>query len=217
VWLERIWEAPEGRRDWRVPVVEVEDAIRAACLRYRVLEVAADPSRWQRSLEVLDGDGIPVHEFFQAAARMGPATARFYQLVVDGELTHDGGTPLARHVANAILREHSRGARLSKRRRTHRGASMPPSPPSWPSTGPPSSPGIPARHLHLGALHPPRQPWAQDRRGLGPSSRGCWHTTNGHHPRLPPTLSPPIRRRTSMGDFFAESKRPRGVLLPPRS
>jgi phage terminase large subunit-like protein len=29
VWLERIWEAPEGRRDWRVPVVEVEDAIRA--------------------------------------------------------------------------------------------------------------------------------------------------------------------------------------------
>ena len=48
------------------------------------------------------------------AARMGPATARFYALVVDQELTHDGGTPLARHVANAILREDSRGARLSK-------------------------------------------------------------------------------------------------------
>ena len=96
VCLERIWEAPEGRRDWRV------------------LEVAADPYRWQRSLEVLDGDGVPVHEFFQTAARMGPATARFYQLVVDGELTHDGGSPLARHVANAVLREDSRGARLSK-------------------------------------------------------------------------------------------------------
>jgi hypothetical protein len=25
-----------------------------------VLEVAADPYRWQRSLEVLDGDGVPV-------------------------------------------------------------------------------------------------------------------------------------------------------------
>ena len=114
VWLERIWEAPEGRRDWRVPVVAVEDAIRAACSRWRVLEVAADPYRWQRSLEVLDGDGIPVSEFFQTAARMGPATARFYALVVDQELTHDGGTPLARHVANAILREDSRGARLAK-------------------------------------------------------------------------------------------------------
>jgi phage terminase large subunit-like protein len=114
VWLERIWEAPEGRRDWRVPVVEVEDAIRAACARWRMVEVAADPYRWQRSLEVLDGDGVPVHEFFQTAARMGPATARFYQLVVDQELTHDGDSRLARHVANAILREDSRGARLSK-------------------------------------------------------------------------------------------------------
>ena len=57
---------------------------------------------------------MPVHEFFQNAARMGPATARFYQLVVDGELTHDGSSALARHVANAILREDSRGARLSK-------------------------------------------------------------------------------------------------------
>jgi len=114
VWLERIWEAPEGRRDWRVPVIAVEDAIRAACLRYRVLEVAADPYRWQRSLEVLDGDSIPVSEFFQTAARMGPATSRFYQLTVDQELTHDGGAPLARHVANAILKQDSRGARLAK-------------------------------------------------------------------------------------------------------
>ena len=43
-----------------------------------------------------------------------PATARFYALVVDGELTHDGSSGLARHVANAILREDSRGARLAK-------------------------------------------------------------------------------------------------------
>ena len=114
VHLYRLWEAPEGARDWRVPVVQVEDAVRAACLRWRVLEVAADPYRWQRSLEVLDGDAIPVHEFFQNAARMGPATARMYQLVVDGELTHDGDPTLAHHIANAILRQDSRGARLAK-------------------------------------------------------------------------------------------------------
>jgi phage terminase large subunit-like protein len=114
VHLYRLWEAPEGTRDWRVPVVQVEDAIRAACIRWRVLEVAADPYRWQRSLEVLDGDGIPVHEFFQNAARMGPATARMHQLVVDGELTHDGDPALARHMANAILKVDSRGARLAK-------------------------------------------------------------------------------------------------------
>jgi phage terminase large subunit-like protein len=120
VHLYRLWEAPEGDRDWRVPVVEVEDAIRAACLRWRVLEVAADPYRWQRSLEVLDGDGIPVSEFFQNAARMGPATARAYQLIVDQVLTHDGDPRLGRHVANAILKADSRGARLAKEHKDSR-------------------------------------------------------------------------------------------------
>jgi len=76
--------------------------------------VAADPYRWQRSLEVLDGDGIPVSEFFQNAARTGPATVRAYQLIVDQVLTHDGDPRLARHVANAILKADSRGARLAK-------------------------------------------------------------------------------------------------------
>jgi hypothetical protein len=54
----KLWEAPEGSREWRVPLVEVEHAIWAACARWRVLEVAADPSRWQRSLELLDAEGI---------------------------------------------------------------------------------------------------------------------------------------------------------------
>jgi phage terminase large subunit-like protein len=97
-----------------VPVVEVEDAIRAACRRWRVLEVAADPYRWQRSLELLDGEGIPTVEYPQSPARMGPATARFYSAVVDRLLSHDGNPALARHVANAVLKEDSRGARLSK-------------------------------------------------------------------------------------------------------
>jgi phage terminase large subunit-like protein len=112
--LVELWEAPEGSRDWRVPVVQVEDAIRAACRRWRVLEVAADPYRWARSLELLDGEGIPVGEYPQGPARMGPATSRFYAAVVDRLLTHDGSSALARHVANAILKEDSRGARLAK-------------------------------------------------------------------------------------------------------
>jgi phage terminase large subunit-like protein len=114
VHLVRLWEAPEGTRDWRVPVVEVEDTIRDACRRWRVLEVAADPYRWQRSLELLDGEGIPTVEYPQSPARMGPATSRFYSAVVDRLLTHDGSPAMARHVANAILKQDSRGARLAK-------------------------------------------------------------------------------------------------------
>ena len=114
VQLVELWEAPEGARDWRVPVIAVEDAIRAAARRWRVLEVAADPYRWQRSLELLDGEGIPVGEYPQSPARMGPATSRFYSAVVDQLLTHGGDPRLARHVANAVLKTDSRGARLAK-------------------------------------------------------------------------------------------------------
>jgi phage terminase large subunit-like protein len=118
--LVELWEAPEGSRDWRVPVVAVEDAIRAACRRWRVLEVAADPYRWARSLELLDAEGIPVGEYPQGPARMGPATSRFYSAVVDGLLSHDGSSALARHVANAVLKEDSRGARLAKEHKDSR-------------------------------------------------------------------------------------------------
>jgi phage terminase large subunit-like protein len=46
---------------------------------------------------------------------MGPATARFYAAVVDRLLSHDGSpAALARHVANGVLKEDSRGARLAK-------------------------------------------------------------------------------------------------------
>jgi phage terminase large subunit-like protein len=118
--LVELWEAPEGSRDWRVPIVAVEDAIRAACRRWRVLEVAADPYRWARSLELLDGEGIPVGEYPQGPARMGPATSRFYAAVVDRLLTHDGSSGLARHVGNAVLKEDSRGARLAKEHKDSR-------------------------------------------------------------------------------------------------
>jgi phage terminase large subunit-like protein len=96
-----------------VPVVEVEDAIRAACTRWRVLEVAADSYRWVRSLELLDGAGILVGEY--RSHRPGwPGTSRFSAAVVDRLLTHDGSSALARHAANTILKEELRGARLAK-------------------------------------------------------------------------------------------------------
>jgi phage terminase large subunit-like protein len=42
--LVELWE-PDGRQ---VPVVDVEQAIRQACRRWPVLEIAADPFRWAR-------------------------------------------------------------------------------------------------------------------------------------------------------------------------
>jgi phage terminase large subunit-like protein len=111
--LVELWE-PDGRQ---VPVVDVEHAIRQACRRWRVLEIAADPFRWARSLQLLDGEGLPVLEYPQSPGRMTPATARFYEAVVNGQLTHSGDSRLARHIGNAVLREDARGARLAKERK----------------------------------------------------------------------------------------------------
>jgi phage terminase large subunit-like protein len=108
--LVELWEAA-GRQ---VPIVDVETAIRAACRRWRVLEIAADPFRWARSLQLLEGEGLPVMEYPQSPGRMTPATARFYEAVVNQQLTHSGDSRLARHIGNAVLREDARGARLSK-------------------------------------------------------------------------------------------------------
>ena len=77
--LVELWEAAGTQ----VPIVDVEAAIRAACRRWRVLEIAADPFRWARSLQLLDGEGIPVVEFPQSPGRMTPATSRLYEAVVN--------------------------------------------------------------------------------------------------------------------------------------
>jgi phage terminase large subunit-like protein len=111
--LVELWE-PAGAQ---VPVVDVEAAIRAACRRWRVLEIAADPFRWARSLQLLEGEGLPVMEYPQSPGRMTPATGRFYEAVVNQQMTHSGDSRLARHVGNAILREDARGARLAKERK----------------------------------------------------------------------------------------------------
>jgi phage terminase large subunit-like protein len=111
--LVELWE-PAGHQ---VPIVDVEQAIRQACRRWRVLEIAADPFRWARSLQLLDGEGLPILEYPQSPGRMTPATARFYEAVVNGQLTHSGDSRLARHIGNAVLREDARGARLAKERK----------------------------------------------------------------------------------------------------
>lgn len=113
-----LWEAPtqEGH-DWRVPVIEVEDAIRASCRRWQVVEIACDPFRWARTYQVLESERLPVVEFPQSPQRMTPATQRFYEAVVNGQLTHSGDPRLARHVGNCIFKVDSRGSRIVKEHR----------------------------------------------------------------------------------------------------
>lgn len=113
----QVWENVDGDDTWRVPVAEVEDVLRATGRRWQVLELVADPFRWTRSLQALEAEGLPVVEFPHSPARLTAATSDLYRAVVDGDLTHSGHPTLARHVANAVVIEDNRGARLSKEKR----------------------------------------------------------------------------------------------------
>lgn len=109
------WERPiAADPTWRVPIVEVEEAIRAACRRWSVREIACDPFRWARTYQALEAEGLPIVEFPQSPQRMVPATQRFYEAALNGGLTHSGDPSLARHVDNCVLRVDQRGSRLSK-------------------------------------------------------------------------------------------------------
>ena len=116
-----LWEAPSqdlpGAQEWRVPIEEVEDAIRAACKRFQVLELSCDPYRWARTYQILEAEGFPVVEFPQSPARMTPATQHFYEAVINKQLSHSGDPRLARHVGNAVLKSDSRGMRIIKEHR----------------------------------------------------------------------------------------------------
>ena len=118
VFIVEMWEKPDGESaDWQVPVQDVEDAIRNACLKWQVEEIACDAYRWARSFQILEDEGLPVVLFPQNASRMTPATTRFYEAVMNKNLTHDGDPRMARHVSNATLKVDNRGSRLAKENR----------------------------------------------------------------------------------------------------
>lgn len=109
------WERPAGSDPgWRVPIADVEEAIRGACRRWQVREIVCDPFRWARTYQVLEDEGLPIVEFPQSPQRMVPATQRFYEAVLNQGLTHSGDPRLARHVDNCTLKVDQRGARIQK-------------------------------------------------------------------------------------------------------
>jgi len=121
VFVVKAWEKqPEDTDDWRVDTLEVENTIIHFCANNKVKEVACDPFRWQRSMQVLQDNGIPIVEWpSTSAARMIPACAKFYDAVVNQRLTHDGNALLTRHIANAVVKTDRLGPRIVKE---HRGS-----------------------------------------------------------------------------------------------
>lgn len=115
VFVVGCWERPPRELHWKVPRSEVKAAIRAACSRWDVAEVAWDDWMWQDAREELEDDDLPIEVYPQTHDRMAPATQRFYESVVDGQLTHSGHQGLSRHVENTVVKPTAAGGqRITK-------------------------------------------------------------------------------------------------------
>jgi phage terminase large subunit-like protein len=112
-----LWERPhDAEQGWHTPIAEVEQTIVNTCRdgRFNVREIVFDPARWNRTMMVLDEEGLPVVAYPNSADRMVPATQKFYEAVVNGSFTHDGDERLARHIANCVTKQSSRGVMVAK-------------------------------------------------------------------------------------------------------
>jgi phage terminase large subunit-like protein len=121
VFMIRAWEKDITIHDdqWRVDILEVENTIRDYIkANPRIKEIACDPYRWSRSMEILQDEGYPIVEYPSTnARRMVPACARFADAVLDRNMIHDGDPLLARHLSNAVVKVDNLGPRIVKENR----------------------------------------------------------------------------------------------------
>jgi phage terminase large subunit-like protein len=102
--------------DWAVPGVEIANLIRTLWReKHKVVGIAFDPAFITWLAQDLAAEGLPMQEWPQTDTRMIPATQAAYEVIVKGELEHDGDPTLARHIRNALAVQTSRGGqRLTK-------------------------------------------------------------------------------------------------------
>ena len=107
-WPLHIWERPrDAPEDWRIPRLEVRDAVADAFARYDVGLMLADPPRWYTELEewaAKYGDDRVLAFDTNQPRRMGPAVDRWLTAVREGSHTHSGDEALTRHVQAAHLK-----------------------------------------------------------------------------------------------------------------
>lgn len=114
-----MWENPGDNR-WRVPRAEVDRAVASAFKRFNVAELACDPWGWRSEIEEWarrHGRRRVIHWDTSYRRRMAPATDLLYQAVMQHEVTHDGDSRLAAHVAHTMAESTSMGDVVKKDRR----------------------------------------------------------------------------------------------------
>jgi phage terminase large subunit-like protein len=118
--LVKAWEKTSDDDDeWRVDIADVEQTILDFCAQHpKVVEVACDPFRWQRSMQVLQDKGIPIVEYPSTSPRrMVASCAKLFDMVTEKRLVNDGDPLVARHFQNAVVKVDNLGPRIVKEAR----------------------------------------------------------------------------------------------------
>jgi phage terminase large subunit-like protein len=116
------WEKPAGSRGdgWIVPREQVTATVDRAMRDYDVQVLACDPPGWHREIDEWSERYATVVTLMYPPNRrtlMSDACSKFYTAVVNQTLTHDGDPTLARHLANAMVKETPDGAYITKEHR----------------------------------------------------------------------------------------------------
>lgn len=127
LFLLNVWEHPKTEKEWRVPVVEVDAAVRTVFATRNVVGMYADPPLWEsyiaqweadfnKKLQVKATRDHPIEWAMQGgnAKRTVEALASLHSAIVEGEMTHDGSEVLTRHFLNARNRAARAGMQIAK-------------------------------------------------------------------------------------------------------
>ena len=116
------FERPIDDPHWRVDISEVETGILELAKKFEVVELAADPYRWSRSLEALEKEGLRVVHYPQSPSRMTASSQALFESVSQETLSWGGEAQLAgaflRHFANATVKTDRFGPRIVKENRS---------------------------------------------------------------------------------------------------
>lgn len=114
----RVWTPRPGQN---VHLGDVEEHIRAQCLRLNVAGVFYDPRFFEASSQRLDDEGIVMVNMPQNSATMANAYQTFYSMMSESQLVHAGtDETFTRHVLSTGAVLSDRGWRVSKMRQTQR-------------------------------------------------------------------------------------------------
>lgn len=112
----RIWEKPEGAKEWEVNFVAVDLYVRDMLENYNVVRMNCDPAYWQDIVGrwSIDFEDIVWEWWTNRKKAMAEANERFHTAVETGSIIHPGDETFTRHVLNAHTEETPWGDLIRK-------------------------------------------------------------------------------------------------------